>query len=492
MSEILHRAREYEREHSALIPAEDRPSFHLTPRVGWMNDPNGFSVYQGHYHLFYQYHPYDTKWGPMHWGHAVSTDLLHWQPLGAAIAPDMPYDKDGCFSGSAIQLDDGRHLLMYTGVRREPQPDGSYLDYQTQCLAVGDGVNYVKYEGNPVITGGDVPAGFSVHDFRDPKLFRNPDGSFGCVVGNRSDDGSGAILLFTSPDGFHWKFSSILDRSRNRLGKMWECPDFFPLDGKDVIVTSPQQMHARGLEFHCGDCTMAILGKLEQGSMRRETVQAIDYGLDFYAPQTLESPDGRRIMIGWMQSWDTLGLCPAGAKWFGQMTTPRELTLREGRLIQNPVRELERCRVNPILHRDVPIGGEVSFKGVRGRMIDMTVILKPLDEKGFALFEIQFAKDEQYHTSLLYRPEERSLTLSRTHAGFTRDYIHQRECHVLPRNGQLKLRILLDKFSAEVFVNDGEQAMTATFYTPLSAEEITFRCSRRALVTVEKYDITMA
>ncbi len=491
MSEILQRARDYELTHFARIPPEDRPAFHLTPRVGWMNDPNGFSVYQGQYHLFYQYHPYDTKWGPMHWGHAVSGDLLHWTPLPAAIAPDMPYDSDGCFSGSAIELDDKRHLLMYTGVRREQQPDGSYMDYQTQCLAVGDGVNYVKYAGNPVLTGADVPEGFSIRDFRDPKLFRNSDGSFGCVVGNRSDDGSGAILLFTSPDGFRWEFSSILDRSRNRLGRMWECPDYFHLDGRDVIVTSPQELCARGLEFHCGDCTMAILGRLTQGQMRRDAVQAIDYGLDFYAPQTLESPDGRRIMIGWMQSWDTVGGCPAGAKWFGQMSIPRELSIREGRLIQNPVRELANCRRNPVLHRDVPVHDEVSFKDVRGRMIDMTVTIKSWNEKGFSLFQIRFAKDEQYHTSLLYRPEECSLLLSRTHAGFTRDYVHQRECRVWPRNGELKLRILLDRFSAEIFVNDGEQAMTTTLYTPLSAEEITFRCSGRALVTVEKYDIVM-
>ena len=107
MSEILNKAREYEEKYSAYIREEERPQFHLTPRVGWMNDPNGFSVYQGKYHIFYQYHPYNTQWGPMHWGHAVSDDFIHWEDLPVAIAPDMPYDKDGCFSGSAVELDDG-------------------------------------------------------------------------------------------------------------------------------------------------------------------------------------------------------------------------------------------------------------------------------------------------------------------------------------------------------------------------------------------------
>ena len=260
MSEILNKAREYEEKYSAYIREEERPQFHLTPRVGWMNDPNGFSVYQGKYHIFYQYHPYNTQWGPMHWGHAVSDDFIHWEDLPVAIAPDMPYDKDGCFSGSAVELDDGRHLLMYTGVKRERGEDGIMRDLQTQCIAVGDGVNYVKYEGNPVLTGADVPKGFSENDFRDPKIFRNADGSFGCVVGNRTDDGSGAILLFTSKDGFQWEFDSILDRSYNEFGKMWECPDMFSIGDTALIVTSPQDMRALGMEFHSGNCTMALMG----------------------------------------------------------------------------------------------------------------------------------------------------------------------------------------------------------------------------------------
>ena len=113
-STTLQNARAYEAQHGAAIPAAERPAYHLTPYVGWMNDPNGFSYYQGKYHLFYQYYPYKTVWGPMHWGHAVSTDLLHWDYLPAALAPDSPSDKDGCFSGSAAQLPDGRQLLLYT------------------------------------------------------------------------------------------------------------------------------------------------------------------------------------------------------------------------------------------------------------------------------------------------------------------------------------------------------------------------------------------
>lgn len=156
-SQTLLEARKYEETTETLIGKEDRPIFHLSTRTGWMNDPNGFSVYKGEYHLFYQYHPYDSHWGPMHWGHAVSTDLLCWRYLPAALAPDTLYDKDGCFSGSAITLDDGRQLLMYTGVCEEPQPDGTKKGIQTQCLAVGDGTDYEKYPENPVLTKTDIP-----------------------------------------------------------------------------------------------------------------------------------------------------------------------------------------------------------------------------------------------------------------------------------------------------------------------------------------------
>ena len=159
ISEQLRRARAYEARMGALISPAERPLFHLTPTTGWLNDPNGFSVYRGEYHLFYQYHPYSTSWGPMHWGHCKSRDLLRWERLPAALAPDQPYDRDGCFSGSAAETPDGRHLLMYTGRRLE---EGR--EVQAQCLAVGNGENYEKLSANPVITGEQLPPGGSAQD----------------------------------------------------------------------------------------------------------------------------------------------------------------------------------------------------------------------------------------------------------------------------------------------------------------------------------------
>lgn len=216
--------------------------------MGWINDPNGFAPFGGEYHLFYQYYPYETKWGPMHWGHAKTKDFVHWERLPAAMAPDMPYDKDGCFSGGAVEMPDGRHLLMYTGVRTVTGENGENRTYQTQCIAIGDGVDYEKYEQNPVIDTDAIPAGGDTTDFRDPHIWRE-DGRYYVVVGNRVPGGSGTILLYQSKDAVHWEFVSELTRCERQDSRIWECPDFFSLDGRYVLLASPQDMVAGGREL---------------------------------------------------------------------------------------------------------------------------------------------------------------------------------------------------------------------------------------------------
>ena len=278
-SQTLREARKYEEASEKMIPADHRPSFHLSVRTGWMNDPNGFSYYKGRYHMFYQYYPYDSHWNSMHWGHAVSDDLLHWEYLPAALAPDESYDRDGCFSGNAMTLPDGRQLLMYTGVVQERQKNEAVVDWQNQCIAVGDGVDYEKYENNPVIDAGDLPEGFSRQDFRDPKLWQKSDGTYRCIVGNRPADGSGQILLFSSPDCFEWKYEKVFAANNNRFGLMWECPDFFLLDGSAVLLVSPQDMLPVGFEYHNGNGTLCLIGDYDEktDTFTERYDQSVDY-----------------------------------------------------------------------------------------------------------------------------------------------------------------------------------------------------------------------
>lgn len=491
-SQTLREARKYEESAEKLIKKEERPDFHLSSRAGWMNDPNGFSYYYGKYHMFYQYHPYESKWGPMHWGHAVSEDLLHWEYLPAALAPDELYDQDGCFSGSAITLPDGRQLLMYTGVVKEHYANDTYRGVQTQCLAVGDGVDYEKYAGNPVLDETNLPEGCSRYDFRDPKIWQKKDGTYCCVVGNRPTDGSGQILLFTSPDCFHWNFKKVLIENKNRFGRMWECPDLFELDGKWVLITSPQDMLPEGYEYHNGNGTLCLIGDYDEetDTFTEQYNQAIDYGIDFYAPQTVLTPDGRRVMIGWMQNWDTCGIREPDEPWFGQMSLPRELFLKNGRLYQKPIRELEDMRCNPVTYQNVSFSGIMDLEGIRGRKIDMELRIRPENKQDlFRKFAVRFAQNEQYHTSLSFRPHESILKIDRKFSGSRRAIIHQRRSKVNCEHDELKLRIILDRFSVEVFVNDGEQVLTATMYTDQDADRISFFADGNVCMDVVKYDL---
>ena len=488
-SEALQKAREFEAQYGPHIPGGERPVFHATPTIGWMNDPNGFSVYRGEYHLFYQYHPYSNEWGPMHWGHLKTKDFIRWERLPAALAPDQPYDASGCFSGGAVELPDGRQLLMYTGVRRAHNEEGFIQDVQTQCVAVGDGVDYEKYSLNPVLDQKDLPEGGSSIDFRDPKVWREGDAYY-AVIGNRTGDDSGAVLMYKSADGLGWEFVRTLDRCRNQYGRMWECPDFFRLDGKQVLITSPQDMTPIGLEFHAGNGTVCLTGRYDpEGGFARERVQAIDYGLDFYAPQTLEAPDGRRVMIAWMQNWATVGAKPSHCRWFGQMTTPRELSVQNGRLCQVPVRELERYRGPAMVHHHILVSGETNLPGIQGRVLDMTVTLKAMAPGSYRWFRLHVAKDGQHDTVIRYKPGENTLKIDRCRSGLPRDIVNTRSFLVQPQDGELKLRVVLDRFSVEVFVNDGEIAASAVIYTPQSADAITFEADGQVLIDVEKYGL---
>ena len=490
ISKDLQKARDFTKKYIPYV-AEELPRFHVTGGIGWINDPNGFAPYKGEYHMFFQYYPYDTKWGPMHWGHVKTKDFIHWHRLPVAMAPDTEYDKGGCFSGGAVEMPDGRHLLMYTGVRNVRKKNGKMVSYQTQCIAIGDGENYEKYAGNPVIRADQIPEDGSVYDFRDPHIWREDD-MYWCVVGNRTPDESGTILLYKSEDAIHWEFVNKVASCHNQYGKMWECPDFFPLDGKQVLLISPQEMTSIGLEFHPGNANVCIIGDYDKEihHLIRDNVQAIDYGLDFYAPQTLETFDGRRVMIGWMQNWETCNSHLQEQRFMGQMTIPRELHVKNGRLCQNPVREIEDCRTTKIAYQNVMINGETSLQGINGRYIDMTVTIRPGNESSmYNWFKIDVARDGEHYTSIRFKPATGQMRIDRTKSGLPCDIVNVRDFPVPANNGVVKMRIIMDRYSVELFVNDGEQAATAVIYTPLDAKSISFSCDGTVLMDVEKYDL---
>jgi beta-fructofuranosidase len=267
---------------------------------------------------------------------------------------------------------------------------------------------------------------------------------------------------------------------------MWECPDLFELDGYDVLITSPQFMEAEGLEFHNGNGTMCIIGKVDANhKLIRSKIHAVDYGLDFYAPQTLEATDGRRIMIGWMQSWDN-HITPEEFEWSGVMSIPRVLTLKNHRLYQYPVSEIEAYRNNKFNKKQTMIAGESYMQLVKGRQIDLILKLKKV---ACSCFEIKLACGGNKYTQITYEPMKEIITFDRSYSGLHKDVQCIRKMKVDPFHEEMEIRILMDKYTIEMFVDGGKYVMSSLVYTDLSSDHIDFATDGQVDLVIEKYDI---
>lgn len=291
-----------------------RFKYHFEPNKGWMNDPNGLVCFKGKYHAFFQHNPYSTEWDKMHWGHAVSDDLLNWEELPIALYPDKDYENTGgCFSGSAIEKD-GRLYLFYTSVAEK----------QTQSVAYSDdGINFTKYEGNPVIR--ENPLGY--YDFRDPKV-TEIDGQYYMVTGSGNKD-AGQVLLFKSENLLDWEYVGILFESKT-FAPCIECPDFFKLNDRYVLMFSKMEEPSRTTHF--------VIGDFENGKLVNTIICRPELGRDFYAPQTMWDGN-RRILIGWMYHWGKKA--PLGCQFAGALSIPRELKLADNKIFNYPVKEAQ-------------------------------------------------------------------------------------------------------------------------------------------------------
>lgn len=452
------------------------PRYHIAAPCGWCNDPNGFCFYNGQYHMFYQFYPYDAQWGPMHWGHVVSDDLAYWKHLPIALKPDQPYDEGGCFSGSAIEKD-GRLYLMYTGF----VPDKP----QTQALAVSeDGIHFEKSTLNPILT---VPQSEEIHggDFRDPKVWLH-DGKYYSIIGGRSrDEQEGFALLFKSNDLVHWNFVNISARTEGNEGKMWECPNFAEIDGQDVLVFSPMLLDTTDGKFFRDKAAGVLIGKLDYvtGIFDRGEFQYLDKGFNFYAPQITQTPDGRTIMIGWLATWD-VEMHEAVDGWAGQMTIPRELHVRDGKIFSTPVKELEKLRKwKPVTYEDVVLDESATIDGVAGDAYELLLTIDAAESKTFS---IALRASEIEQTILRYDHASGKFTFDRTNSGqLIRELDFTDGIGVKPADfvreinigsvDKLKLHIFIDRSSVEVFINDGAEVLSARIYPKRTSQEIIFK-----------------
>ena len=291
----VEKANKFIRELAVLKDDVFRPKYHFTPKCGWCNDPHGITYFNGKFHMFFQYHPYEPWPKEMHWGHVTTEDFIHFDEVRAAIAPNMPYDNSGCWSGSVIVKNE-KIYAYYTGFALHD--DGKY--YQTICLAISeDGEHFVKYENNPVIGMEQIPEFANIYDFRDPCVFFEGDDLY-LIVGTKNDK-EAMTLLYHSKDMLHFDFVKVLAKSSD-YGTMFECPNLIRHNNHNYLVVSPQNIKMKDDNFfNVSSCIYFPLPKdLVREDAEVKNVKEIDHGMEYYAPNVY---DKEKILVSWFQMW---------------------------------------------------------------------------------------------------------------------------------------------------------------------------------------------
>lgn len=432
-----------------------RPQYHFLPPSNWMNDPNGVIQWKGQYHLFYQYNPTGPLWGNIHWGHAVSPDLIHWNDLPVALAPTPGgADEAGCFSGCAVVA--GSPTLIYTGTR------GERYEIQTQCVATSqdDLLTWEKYPSNPVLA--DVPEeARQTRDFRDPFVWKEGDLWY-MALGSRIEDVGGAVFLYRSSDLHRWEYLNPLmigDIKRN--GVIWECPNFFKLGDQWVLIISS----------HTGTSTDIVryfVGTYENFHFTPNHEGVLEYG-HLYAPLTMLDDQNRRILFGWLrEARSTDDQRRAG--WSGVQSIPREVKLdAAGRLTTQPVAALEALRGKQ--HTITPSASSNTRVDIDSLALDIEAEFKP-GESGSCGLSLSYLPSGSERTEIVYDASTQHLMIRKI-SPETSDAImtHIREVpHALAAGESLKLRVLVDGSVIELIAN-GRTGVTSRVY-PAETEGI--------------------
>jgi fructan beta-fructosidase len=441
-----------------------RLQYHFSPKEHWLNDPNGMVYYKGIYHLFFQYHPYSISWGPMHWGHAESSDLIHWKQLPIALYPDS---LGFIFSGSAVWDREntsglgkkGEEPLVALFTQSDPLREKKGRDdFQNQSMAysLDHGLSWIRYKGNPVLRNPGI------RDFRDPKLTWYAPGKKWIMTLATQDH----ISFFSSKNLKSWNKESEVGKDFGAHGGVWECPDLFPLrwKGKEywVLIVNMNPGGPNG-----GSATQYFIGKFDgQVFVPLNTkTHWLDYGPDEYAGITWSNTGDRKIFLGWMSNWLYAGQLPT-QKWRNGMTLPRDLSLNEidGDILlaSNPVKEIHAIELKPI-----PLSVSSSK--------DLFWGLKPIPTR-FKL-EYRFGNQEDYSIILRndlgeelvfgYDQSRKSYFIDRTHSGITQFNPDFGKIYYSPRvslDSNSRSEVFIDNSSIEFFNDQGLSIQTALFF----------------------------
>jgi beta-fructofuranosidase len=437
----------------AVAADPHRPLYHFLPPANWLNDPNGLIQWQGQYHLFYQYNPNGPFHGTIHWGHAVSSDLVHWRDLPIALAPTPGGpDHAGCYSGCAIK-NGGVPTLIYTGIAPE-----------VQCLATSsdDLLTWQKHPANPVIAA--PPPGLDVLGFRDPYVWREGDLWY-AVLGSGIREVGGTIFLYRSTDLIHWTYLQQLCTGKpSETGTMWECPNFFPLGDKHALIISPIPLRK----------VLYLIGTYADFTFTPERRHGVlDEGGCYYAPQVLLDDRGRRLIWGWLWEGRSAEACQQ-AGWNGVMSLPRLLDLgSDGSLRTAPVPELAALRTQPLQWTglDLTPGRPLILPELRGDCLELDVTIE-LGAASEVAVAVRCSPDGEEQTRIVYNRPRAYLAIDRRRT--SRDPTvasDERGCHLsLAADEPLNLRIFLDRSVLEVFAN-GRECLTSRIY-PTRADSV--------------------
>lgn len=425
-----------------------KPSYHIHPGFGLLNDPNGLAYYKGAFHVFYQWHPFAPTHAMKHWAHVSSENLIDWERHNVALVPEHAYEANGAYSGTSIEVD-GKLYLYYTGNIK--YTDGSRS--ANQCLAVMDQNGVIeKHALNPLIEG--PPNGYTGH-VRDPKVVRYED-RFRMLLGAQRLDGTGAVIVYSSSDGIEWLFEGELAiKGYDKFGFMLECPDYFQLGGKDVLLLSPQGITSQNGRYENLYNVVYLIGKIEWGTLQFDVdcYEELDRGFDIYAPQTFDV-EGRRILLGWAGMGEIE--YPSDREgWAHSLTLPRQLMLRDGRLIQQPINEMALLRE--------------TVKTVQEKN---SVFLTPAS----AQFELDFTLTGDRSIVTLFKQHDQGLRLdidhlqgevvldrSKTQYPFGERYGTNRRGKIRP--GKTAVRVFVDGSVVEFYLNDGELVLTTRYFS---------------------------
>ena len=427
------------KEATSIMKDAFRLNYHLMPPHGWMNDPNGLVKIGDTYHIYYQYSPNEPEGGLKYWGHYTTKNFVQYKNHGIALSPDHPFDKDGVYSGSAFKTEDEEVYYYYTGnVIHEGNYDYNHegREQNTILTTSKDGFRFSKKQ--LLLRNDDYGAGLSNH-VRDPKVFKEDDAYY-MVLGARTSEDIGCVLLFTSKNLTDWQQIHKY-QTREKFGYMWECPDLVKLEDEYYLICCPQGVKQDGYRYEA--VYQNGYFKIGKNLFEKEYLDdfvELDYGHDYYAPQSF-SDGPRTIQLAWMGLPDIPYSNPTVANgWQHALTIPRELTVKDGKIYQTPIKELKKLRRNE-LHMSLTTGRkfdcasstcEVQVTGVEGA------------------FKIKMGS-----MHLDFKDGLLTVTLDNGY-GRPKKHIEIDEINTMA--------IFYDTSSIELFINEGEKVFTTRVY----------------------------